>query len=135
MIKNKKGHGLSLNFLIIAILAVVTLILVVLFFTGGFETIATKIKGVEQVSSQEIALLKASCKTACSFGNQKKYENPGFDKKYIDAGYKDCSHNDLGKGKYSEKCGKCTGTATSGDPCGSRITASKCKDGCKWKAN
>jgi len=34
---NKKGAELSLNFLIIAALALIVLILVVLFFTGGFE--------------------------------------------------------------------------------------------------
>ena len=41
---NKKGQGLPLNVLVVAILVIVVLILVVTFFFGGFTNISVRIK-------------------------------------------------------------------------------------------
>ena len=45
MVFNKKGE-LTLNYLVLAIIAVVVLIVVIIIFSGGIEEFVTKIQGV-----------------------------------------------------------------------------------------
>jgi hypothetical protein len=134
---NKKGQGISLNFLIIAALALVTLIIIALFFTGGIQKIFKKQSDVVIASEQEISLARANCQFLCVTGVKTSYDNPPFTEPVIAAGYKNCETL-LGSGKtFDEVCGKCItqlGATTTAD-CATKDTKSSCPAGCKWVPN
>ncbi|RME54187.1 hypothetical protein D6777_04645 [Candidatus Woesearchaeota archaeon] len=92
--ENKKGQGISLNFLIIAALALIALIIIALFFTGGISKIFKKQSDVVKLSDNEKALMVANCKAFCSLGNKDKFKSPGFSEEAINAGIKDCGDFD-----------------------------------------
>jgi len=125
---NKKGAELSLNFLIIAALALIVLILVVLFFTGGFEKIFTKTSEVTQLSTQERAIAEAICETACTLENKQGYNSPEFSGDIRAAGYNDCA--DLLDKSYDDNCGSCSGGLT----CILQSDKDDCdaEEGCTW---
>ena len=86
----KKGSELSLNFIIIAILAVIVLIGIVFFFLGGAEFFAKKEKGTLGVTEQELSLAEAACKLHCSLGNKGKWDAPTFSQDVQKTGITDC---------------------------------------------
>ncbi|MBI4447437.1 hypothetical protein HY643_00500 [Candidatus Woesearchaeota archaeon] len=112
ILNNKKGTELSLNFLIIAALALIALIVIALFFLGGMEKIFGEQKDVKELTKETKALAKASCEFKCRLKDRVGYDNPSFPKEMTDAGYSRCSDlEDLGT--FDEQCVKhgCTGTA------------------------
>lgn len=86
----KRGSELSLNFIIIAILAVIVLIGIVFFFLGGAEYFAKKRTGTVGVTDQELSVAEAACKLHCSLGNEEKWKTPNFQKSVVDSGKKTC---------------------------------------------
>ena len=65
---NKKGATeLSMNTIIIAIIAIIVLLLVVTFFTGGLSTVFGKIRGVfgGGTAGYDVDLAKANCQAYC----------------------------------------------------------------------
>ncbi len=119
---SKKGD-LSLNFIIIAILALIVLIIIALFFTGGM----TKLFGTEKevseltLTPQIKALAEQSCNLHCTNQDENAYSSPSFSADMVEAGYSDCE-DILGKPfsdcESQETCQKedpasavqCTGT-------------------------
>ncbi len=65
---NKKGATeLSMNTIILAIIAIIVLLLIVTFFTGGLSTIFGKIRDVFKggTAGYDIDLAKAQCQAYC----------------------------------------------------------------------
>ncbi len=133
---SKRGD-ISLNFIIIAILALITLIVIALFFTGGITKLFGTQQGVVQISlnPQIKALAETTCTLHCTNQNENAYNNPSFSKDLIDAGYTGCEQL-LGK-PYSacqvqKTCQKVdvasavSCSATSEAACNSAV-------GCAWK--
>jgi sensor histidine kinase regulating citrate/malate metabolism len=75
---NKRGMELSMNFIIIAALALVVLIVGAIFFMGGFKEITDSAKETTALSTQERSLAEATCKTACAFNSKSQWESPDF---------------------------------------------------------
>jgi len=64
---NKKAQEMSMSIVIIAALAVIVLLLVGSFMTGGFRALTGKITGFASAGpSAETSAAKASCDSACS---------------------------------------------------------------------
>jgi len=133
---NKKGVEITLNFIVIAAIVLIALIVVVLFFTGASENLFGKIKDVQTVSTQEISLATAVCESHCANKNQAAYENPSFSQVMRDANYNSCS--DLpGLDPFQAECGgTCTGpaectTITDEALCKSHLNANKIRI-CNW---
>lgn len=65
---NKRGQGLPMNTIIIAIIVIVVLIAIVIFFLGGFRNIASSISSIwsQQVSSTPEALARETCQSYCT---------------------------------------------------------------------
>ena len=86
---NKRGMELSMNFIIIAALAVIVLIIGAIFFMGGFSSLRDMIIGTSNVNTYEIDAAKVACESACTFNSQNGWDEPGFSDaitEYIDAG-------------------------------------------------
>ena len=64
---NKRGQGLSMNTVIIAILVLVVLVFVIIFYTGGFSNIGTKISDIFGSSTigQDKVIAKQNCQNYC----------------------------------------------------------------------
>ncbi len=75
---NKKGLDISLNFVIIAALALIALIVIALIFTGGIQKLIGQEEEVIEVGTQEFALAEGACKLACSAGSESAWDNPSF---------------------------------------------------------
>jgi len=87
---NKKGMELSMNFIIIAALALIALIVIALIFTGGIDKIIGQQKDIVELTSSEIALAEGVCKTACSADSKAQWDNPSFTSKVKEFGYENC---------------------------------------------
>jgi hypothetical protein len=75
---NKKGMDISLNFIILAVLALIALILVALFFTGGLTSLFEQTDEVGSTTTEQYLYYKAQCNYYCSIGDEDAYSNPGF---------------------------------------------------------
>jgi hypothetical protein len=75
---NKKGMDISLNFIILAVLALIALIVIALFFTGGLTNLFKQQSDVGDISTEKIALYAAKCEMYCATGNQAAWNNPEF---------------------------------------------------------
>lgn len=64
---NKKGQGLSLNVIIIAVLAILVLVIVSAFFLGGFSTLGDKVRGVftGTTAGSDLDLSISTCTNLC----------------------------------------------------------------------
>jgi len=78
ILMNKKGFDISLNFVIIAALALIALIVIALVFTGGIDRIIGEQEDVFTLSTQEKALAESTCKLACSTGSEAAWNDPEF---------------------------------------------------------
>lgn len=133
---SKRGD-ISLNFIIIAILALITLIVIALFFTGGITKLFGTEQGVVQVSldPQIKALAENTCNLYCTNQNENAYNSPGFPKDLTDKGYTGC---DQLLGKPFSAC-KITNSCQRVDPASavSCVASSEasCRsiNGCIWK--
>lgn len=66
--KNKRGATeLSMNTIILAIIAIIVLLLIVTFFTGGLSTVFGKIRDVFKggTAGYDVDLAKAQCQSYC----------------------------------------------------------------------
>lgn len=81
---NKKGMDISLNFIILAVLALIALILVALFFTGGLQNLFEQTEEVGSTTTEQYLYYKAQCKSYCTFGEEDAYNNPGFPDEFHD---------------------------------------------------
>ncbi|MFH1638184.1 MAG: hypothetical protein ABIB71_07190 [Candidatus Woesearchaeota archaeon] len=136
---NKKGVSLSMEFIIIAALALLALIVIALFFTGGAEKLFGKQKGAVGVTidPQIKSLAISTCELSCTFGNKDGYDNPNFPEE-VSKQYTDCASllNAVkgGNNDFSTKCGRCVKTAGSSSSC-SGLSKSGCDadGGCNWE--
>lgn len=134
----KKGD-LSINFIIVAALALIVLIAVALFFTGGIQKLFGTQKGAVGVTvdPQVRALAVQNCKLHCSLGNQDAYNNPNFPED-LKAKHANCASllsEELGKPvTFLENCGSCGGTSTDTTKSCSGETKTECSSvaGCTW---
>lgn len=81
---NKKGMELSMNFIIIAALAVIVLIIGAIFFMGGFSSLRDMIVGTSNVNTYEIDAAKVGCQSACTFNSENGWFEPGFSENIIE---------------------------------------------------
>lgn len=97
---NKKGLDISLNFIIIAALALIALIIMVLIFTGGMEKIIGQQKNIVDIAASERAVAEDTCKWYCSIGSEASWSNPDFPEKVAE-NYPTC---DILMGKSFANC-------------------------------
>ena len=76
VILNKKGMDISLNFIILAVLALIALIVIALFFTGGLTNLFQQTEDVGSISSEKIALFASKCNFYCTTGNEVAWGTP-----------------------------------------------------------
>ncbi len=93
VILNKKGMDISLNFIILAVLALIALIVIALFFTGGLTNLFGQTESVGSVSSEKIALASSKCNLYCTTDNYDAWNSPVFDEEDKDNTFyqKDCN--------------------------------------------
>lgn len=130
---HKKGAELSLNFIIIAAIVLVVLIVAVLFFTGAGKALMGEQAEITKLSTQEYNLALAVCKSSCMAKSRAAYENPSFTEALVKAGYNSCA--DLKElGDFNTVClGSCEKSGETTKSCAS-LSREECKDGCEWKA-
>ncbi len=142
----KKGVSLSMEFIIIAALALLALIVIALFFTGGAEKLFGKQKGAIGVTIDPgiKSLAVESCKLSCTLGKKDAYDNPSFPKE-VSANFADCAallqSVESGDQSFATRCGHCeVKTDSEGIPvavhgdCPSKVSKSDCHatTGCVW---
>lgn len=72
--KDKRGQGISMEFIIIAALALIVLIVIVLFFTGALGKIFGQQKDiVGTATDQQKEMWTEACRLACTTGGQNPY--------------------------------------------------------------
>lgn len=76
---SKKGD-ISMNYIVIALLALVVLVVIVLFFTGGMQKIFGQTAEVGEITEQQLSLWKSQCRLSCSL--KQKGVNEGFCKAF-----------------------------------------------------
>ena len=127
---DKKGVEITLNFIVIAALVLIALVVAIIFFTGAGEMLFKK-KGeiTREQLQREITLAEQLCTSHCTFGSPTAFENPAFSDDLANAGYKTCSDLPKFKGGYDEFCGDCTGSPE----CLTKDTRTACVTPCVWK--
>ena len=123
VILNKKGMDISLNFVILAVLALIALILIALFFTGGLTNLFGQTEEVGSISSEKVALYSSKCDFYCSTQDNTAWSNPQFPadvkaayanceeitgKNYVTNCCKDASGNQLEDDKLADCISKAT---------------------------
>ena len=73
---NKKGMDISLNFIILAVLALIALIIIALFFTGGLTNLFKQTEEVGSIASEKVALYKTRCDFYCATDDKQSWCNP-----------------------------------------------------------
>ncbi|MFH1828997.1 MAG: hypothetical protein ABH824_07085 [Nanoarchaeota archaeon] len=124
---NKKGD-LSLNFIVMAAIAVIVLIIIALYFTGGLEKLFGEQKDVIKLSTQEKALAAEVCNFHCSLGDDASYANPDFSKSVLDAGFTNCEG--LTNKAFSDYC---EGKACQGEGDCAKYDFDDCVSPCVWE--
>lgn len=84
---NKRGMDISLNFIILAVLALVALIVIALFFTGGLTNLFKQQEEVGSISAEKIALAKSKCQLYCTTDNYDSWNSPVFDSEDSDSDF------------------------------------------------
>ncbi len=77
---NKRGQGISMEFIIIAAIALIVLIVIILFFTGGIQKLTGGQKEViaGTVPDWQIKAWESRCKLSCSASNFNDYCKTAF---------------------------------------------------------
>lgn len=132
---NKKGVSLSMEFIIIAALALLALIVIALFFTGGAEKLFGKQKGAVGVTvdPQIKGLATSTCQLSCTLGNKDAYEHPNFPKE-VKAQFDNCEQL-LGQ-SFEDRCGRCVKSDELSEAnCAGKDSKADCQatTGCKWE--
>lgn len=112
MLKNKKGQGISINYIIIIALALIVLVVIAIYFTGGLDFLFGAQSGVigGTVDDQTKNIWRSSCNLWCSMGNEASFNNHVFQEPNKDA-------NEI----YS-----CSGLATADDGTGTKTLSVSC---------
>lgn len=72
---NKRGQGISMTYIIIAALALVVLVTIILFFTGGLQTLFQAQKeSVEGATDQQLEIWRAQCTLYCSLEQTENFD-------------------------------------------------------------
>ena len=71
----KKGAELSLNFIIIAAIGLVVLVIALVFFTGGAERLLRGVPESVQVNQQQLNLWRNECELYCNQGSKSGFCN------------------------------------------------------------
>lgn len=130
--KDKRGQGISMEFIIIAAIALIVLIVIILFFTGGLEKIfGQQGQQIGTVTDQDKEIWRSQCKLYCSLGQRENFQNKVF-KGDDDREYK--CNSGSGDTNLQVECGECTGTpAQDKPPCSQQRTKTACEsNGCTW---
>ena len=78
LLSDKKGQGISMTYIVIAALALIVLIVIFLFFTGGMERLFERqTETVESVGDEE-AIWRAQCKSYCTMGQYEVFNKVTF---------------------------------------------------------
>ncbi len=72
---SKKGAELSLNFIIIAAIGLVVLVIALVFFTGGAERLLRGVPESVQVNQQQLNLWRNECELYCNQGSKSGFCN------------------------------------------------------------
>lgn len=72
---NKKAQGISMTYIVIAALALIVLIVIVLFFTGGMEKIFEKITKTAGGEGEEQVIKISQCRSFCTMDNKDAWDN------------------------------------------------------------
>jgi len=131
---NKRGAELTLNFIIIAALVLIVLIIAVLFFTGTTEKLFKKKVEITRLSVEERSLALAICRNACTFKDRSSFENPAFSEDVRNAGFQRCSDfPELAEG-YDELCAKRCKAKTTDPTCVTLTNKNDCiaNANCEW---
>lgn len=88
---------ISLNFIILAVLALIALIVIALFFTGGLTNLFKQTSQVGSISAEKIALYTSKCEFYCSTGDKNSWDHPRFEEEALSG--KDCTDSLLALGK------------------------------------
>lgn len=109
---NKKGQGLSLNVIIIAVLAILVLVIVAAFFLGGFSNLGGKIKSVFSGTTigSDLDLTISTCNNLCERAKGLDASSVGKSA-YCQTSF-DVDSNVDGKLEESEKNQKCSAFIT-----------------------
>ena len=91
VILNKKGMDISLNFVILAVLALIALILIALFFTGGLANLFGQTEDVGSISSEKIALYESKCNFYCTTQDESAWDEPHFPEEFKADGKTKCT--------------------------------------------
>ena len=75
---NKKAMDISLNFIILAVLALIALILVAMFFTGGLQKLFGDTSDIGSTSAEQYAYYRTKCEYYCSISDEDAWDYPGF---------------------------------------------------------
>jgi hypothetical protein len=94
---NKKGMDISLNFIILAVLALIALIVIALFFTGGLTNLFKQQSTVGDISADKIAYYASKCGLYCTTGDYNSWQHPMFAEEALKT--KDCTASELGLDK------------------------------------
>src|SRR3989338_5358954 len=105
VILNKKGMDISLNFIILAVLALIALIIIALFFTGGLTNLFGQTEDVASISSEKVALYSSKCEFYCTTGNKDAWDRPDFPEDLIEGNIDECIDLVYNKGWYKDADG------------------------------
>lgn len=81
---------ISLNFIILAVLALISLIIIALYFTGTLGDIFGQTKDIAAVSAQTQALYKTNCDRHCTFKDKDSWDHPAFPEVMTSNGIDSC---------------------------------------------
>lgn len=109
MAMNKKGMDISLNFIILAVLALIALIIIALFFTGGLTNLFKQTAEVGTISAEKVALYKTRCDFYCATNDKSSWCNPQLPEEFAaaDPAITNCEElygDDLEKGWSEDEC-------------------------------
>jgi hypothetical protein len=72
---NKKGMDISLNFVILAVLALLALIIIALFFTGGLTALFEDTEEIGNTDGEKIAFYQSECELYCTLDQKASWES------------------------------------------------------------
>lgn len=75
----KKGD-ISLNYVVIAAIALVVLVVIIIFFMGGLQTLFQRQKEtVGSATEQQLEIWRGQCKLYCSLGQKENFKSHVFE--------------------------------------------------------
>lgn len=120
---DKKGQGISMEFIIIAAISLIVLVVIILFFTGGLQSLFQQQKeAVAGATDQQKEIWRGQCKLYCSLGQKENF---------IDKKFKAQDNQEYTCKSLEVTCGKCSGAEAG---CSQQKDAASCTTPCSWEA-